>query len=194
MMLEDIIEQLEDLRTDFRVLLPSSDHDPNNAFRRNIETLGEAISILRGIDRQSAREASRPQENYIKTLKACMELFLFDPMHGETSSPESMSGSDREFYDAIKYAVTFLETHPRTGKNNYYFTFGSDSRFPLGIEEYVEVHADTTEQAVKKFQVYFPNREGSDLVNCAFIYSENTWKGKVYPESYYGKKPTMVIE
>ena len=52
-----------------------------------------------------------------------------------------------ELIEAMAYAADFLETHPERGSKRFFFTFGSDPKFPFGIDDFVEVHADTGEQA-----------------------------------------------
>ena len=54
---------------------------------------------------------------------------------------------------------------------NYYFTFGSDKRFPFQMG-YVIVKANDQVSACKVFKAYFPNRPGSDCLNCSFVYNE----------------------
>ena len=67
-----------------------------------------------------------------------------------------------------------------------YFTFGSDPRFPYGRNDYVEVEAEDMHQACELFNLLHPPRnEGSNIVNCAFIYSEekfNTFRDKYYKD------------
>ena len=133
------------------------------------------------------------REECIAALKGSMELFLFESSTGEVKDPGSLNELDRMTYKAMEYAVRFMEARPRNGKNSYFYTFGTDPQFPFGIDEYVEVHADTANQADQKFKSHFPCREGSSLLNCAFVYSEETWN-KFYEETYGGKKPARVID
>lgn len=122
-----------------------------------------------------------------------MELFLFDPFTGEVKRPEHLNEMARMTYDAMAYAADFLEARPPQGKNRYFFTFGTDPKYPFGIEEYVEVHADDGNQASQKFMSRYPCREGSTLMNCAFVYGEKQWE-KIYNEHYKGKPPARVID
>lgn len=76
---------------------------------------------------------------------------------------------------------------------NFYFTFGSDPKFPYGREDYVVVMANDRNEACRKFKEKYPNRPGSDFINCAFIYSEaefNKFKDEFYP----GVKPIDTIK
>ena len=59
---------------------------------------------------------------------------------------------------------------------NYYFTFGSDRRFPFSQSEYVIVRADSINKACELFKAVWPSRPGSNLVNCASIYDQTQWK------------------
>lgn len=133
------------------------------------------------------------REQCIADLKGSMELFLFDPSTGETTTPDRLNETDRMTYDAMAYAADFLQTHPRTGKKSYFYTFGSDPAYPYGRDDYVEVHADDERHANQKFKDRFPNREGSTFLNCAGIYTEEAWE-TVGAEYYSGIKPTLVIE
>ena len=98
-----------------------------------------------------------------------------------------------ELIEAMAYAADFLETHPERGSKRFFFTFGNDPKFPFGIDDFVEVHADTGEQAAQKFKVAFPCRPGSTLLNCASMYNEKNWKS-IWEEDYAGKGPAVVID
>ena len=56
----------------------------------------------------------------------------------------------------------------------YYFTFGTDPKFPYQ-RGWVEVEAHDKNQACNIFRAYFPDRT-KNIINCAFVYSENEWK------------------
>ena len=67
---------------------------------------------------------------------------------------------------------------------NFYFTFGSDERFPFGRNDYVMVQATNGEHACDRFRERHPNRPGSRLLNCSFIYSEtefSKFRDRLYP-------------
>lgn len=98
-----------------------------------------------------------------------------------------------EVVEAIEYAVDFLEVRPERGTKKYFFTFGTDPQFPFGFEDYVEIHADTGEQAAQKFKAAFPCRPGSTLLNCAFVYSETQWRS-IWANEYGCKRPAVVID
>lgn len=59
----------------------------------------------------------------------------------------------------------------------YYFTYGSDDRFPFQ-SGWTEVEAESYDQAVEGFQAFHPNRPGSDFINCAGIYGEESFSRK----------------
>lgn len=74
----------------------------------------------------------------------------------------------------------------------YYFTFGSDPHYPYGINDYVVVEADGYSEACYLFNAVHPPRTGSDLLNCAFVYSEERFQedcAKYYP----GVQPKEII-
>ena len=74
---------------------------------------------------------------------------------------------------------------------NFYFTFGSDERFPFGRNDYVMVQAQDGNRACDLFRERHPNRPGSDCINCAFIYSEE--KFNVFRERFYPYPPVEII-
>ena len=70
-------------------------------------------------------------------------------------------------------------------KEKFYFTFGRDPQYPYGIDDYVVVEAKGYCEACSLFNMVHPPREGSDLINCAFIYSEKQFMekcAKYYPD------------
>ena len=74
----------------------------------------------------------------------------------------------------------------------YFFTFGSDERFPYGREDYVMVYAENAHIAALKFKNVHPNRPGSPFLNCADIYSEENFNS--FRDKYYlGVKPREII-
>ena len=65
---------------------------------------------------------------------------------------------------------------------DYYFTFGTASHFPYGINDYVKVTAPSEKEAVQVFREKYPDYH-EDTVNCAFIYAEEEFKD--IKEKYY---------
>ena len=57
---------------------------------------------------------------------------------------------------------------------NFYFTFGSDERFPYQ-NGYLIVIAENKHEACRIFRSHYPNRPESGCLNCAFVYSEEEW-------------------
>jgi len=76
--------------------------------------------------------------------------------------------------------------------NKYYYTFGSDIHFPYQ-NGWVEVHADTREQAHEKFRARFPDRHENTL-NCAFCYNAERWAQMDPEHNWHGWKCFEVIE
>ena len=58
--------------------------------------------------------------------------------------------------------------------NVYYYTFGTDPAFPY-CGGWVEVYADSWEEAHEKFRAKFPDRH-KGIINCAFFYDQEKWK------------------
>lgn len=67
--------------------------------------------------------------------------------------------------------------------NNYYFTFGSDERFPYQ-NTYIIIKADNINVACDAFLKKFPSRDGTRTLNCAFVYPEHEWKGSINEIAY----------
>ena len=58
----------------------------------------------------------------------------------------------------------------------YYYTFGTDPEYPYS-RGWVEVYANSWEEAHKKFRTKFPDRPGHEgTVNCAFFYGKESWE------------------
>ena len=68
----------------------------------------------------------------------------------------------------------------------YYFTFGSDERFPYRYG-WVEVDAPDEHKARQIFSLYYPNRADGCL-NCAFVYSEEEFVKTVMFKGTYGDR------
>lgn len=67
--------------------------------------------------------------------------------------------------------------------NKYYFSFGSSKQFPYQ-GGYLVVHARDKIGAIAKYREHYPD-VNDNLINCAFIYSEEEWtniseKGKCH--------------
>lgn len=75
----------------------------------------------------------------------------------------------------------------------FYFTFGTDPLFPHVENEFVEVQAESRNEAYHKFLGVYPKRPGSNLLNCAFVYREQEFN-KFRDKYYGGKKPVKTID
>ena len=69
--------------------------------------------------------------------------------------------------------------------NAYYYTFGSDMRFPYqgGC---VQVFAETSEKADAIFRKYFPDRNPG-ILNCAAIYKQENFPKSMLINGNLGK-------
>lgn len=76
--------------------------------------------------------------------------------------------------------------------NNYYFTFGSDERFPYQ-NTYLVVKAPTKGDAVSAFRRKYPDRVDSQTINCSEIYTEAQWDASINPR-FYRNGPAEIIE
>ncbi len=72
----------------------------------------------------------------------------------------------------------------------FYFTFGSDGRFPFR-NTYLIVLAEDERQAVEKFRAKYPDR-GDGFVNCSFWYPEKRWHGSLN-EKAYGEPAEIIM-
>lgn len=74
--------------------------------------------------------------------------------------------------------------------NRYYFTFGSDERYPYP-NSYMVVEANSMNEACDIFSEKYPNRNGN-VLNCASVYGSQEWDNEV-AEYYNGKAPAETI-
>ena len=65
-------------------------------------------------------------------------------------------------------------------EDSYYFTYGTDERYPYQLG-WTRVIAPSYEAAIAAFRAYHPNRSGSDLINCASIYTERQFYATSLP-------------
>lgn len=74
----------------------------------------------------------------------------------------------------------------------YFYTFGSDEKFPYQ-NGWVEVHAAGWNEAHAKFRARFPDRSHNCL-NCAFFYDEVKWHQMDPEHTWHGYHCYEVIE
>ena len=67
----------------------------------------------------------------------------------------------------------------------FYFTFGTDQRFPFYMG-WVEIQAVDEGSARRIFREYFPG--DGPYLNCAFVYSEPEFKKTVMYRGDYGDR------
>lgn len=78
--------------------------------------------------------------------------------------------------------------------NRYFYTFGSDPGSPYQ-NGWVEIRADSFEEADRKFRVQFPDRPGHEgIMNFSFSYSEERWAEMDPEHTWTGWKCFEVIE
>ncbi|MEG0898390.1 MAG: hypothetical protein RSF40_01590 [Oscillospiraceae bacterium] len=76
--------------------------------------------------------------------------------------------------------------------NKYFYTFGTDMKFPYQ-RGWVEVHADNWNEAHVKFRTKFPDRH-KNCLNCAFFYDEETFIANTKAHGNFGEFCHEVIE
>lgn len=64
----------------------------------------------------------------------------------------------------------------------FYFTFGSSPTFPFE-NGWITINADCKSDACKYFTELYPNPKDKDIINCAFIYSEDEFKETIMYEN-----------
>ena len=78
--------------------------------------------------------------------------------------------------------------------NRYFYTFGSDPKFPYQ-NGWVAVKATSREEADRKFRARFPDRPGHEgVMNYSFCYSEARWAEMDPEHTWHGWKCFEVIE
>lgn len=78
-------------------------------------------------------------------------------------------------------------------KENFYFTFGSSSQFPYQ-SCYMIVRAYDINAAARKFQMKYPNRYDSDVLNCADYYNQKRWDEIIAAGYYANEKPVEILD
>ena len=115
--------------------------------------------------------------------------------HGDliTAWHDNGARMDDAVLEAIESAKADLRNLWAERKTNkYYYTFGSDPKFPYQ-DGWVEVRATSWEEAHAKFRARFPDRHEGTL-NCAFFYDEAKWM-EMDPESaWHGHECHEIIE
>lgn len=74
----------------------------------------------------------------------------------------------------------------------HFFTFGSDPRFPFNRNQYVLVLGKDRKDCAEAFRNRYPNRPGSDCINCADYYAKEEWDERI-SKYYKGFAPSAII-
>lgn len=73
-----------------------------------------------------------------------------------------------------------------------YFTFGTDEKFPYGIQDYVMVIGIDNHDCFCAFKQKFPHPDTPSQLNCADYYDPKQWEG-IAPQYYDGVLPKAVV-
>jgi len=65
-------------------------------------------------------------------------------------------------------------SNTQTTQKTYYYTFGTDPKFPFQ-NGWVEVKASSWPEAHAKFRALYPDRH-PHTINCSFFYEEDRWQ------------------
>lgn len=60
----------------------------------------------------------------------------------------------------------------------FYFTYGTDEQFPFK-GGWTEITAPNLYDAQKIFKIFHPNNANTDCLNCAFFYTEESFKESI---------------
>lgn len=108
---------------------------------------------------------------------------------------EAMSRFDdkKEFGKALQDAglEKYMEKIPGFFQN-FYFTYGTDPQFPHLYDQYVLIKATDEHEARETYRGIYPGRNGSDCLNCAFVYNQKEWEEEVH--KYYEGDPVAAYK
>jgi hypothetical protein len=135
--------------------------------------------ISREIDTQNGRDAIACFTNNTFSDDQCLAVMQ------EIENRQSADSGNLEY----SVMQDILGKNFDNQRKKYFFTFGSDEKFPYQ-NTYLVVIADSQEEAEKKFQKQHPNRPGSDCLNYAFCYGE-AWSGRI--KGIYPNGPAEII-
>lgn len=76
--------------------------------------------------------------------------------------------------------------------NKYFYTFGSWSGYPHQ-NGWVEIHANTRQEANEKFRARYPDLR-KNVMNYAFCYTEERWRQMDPSHNWPGYRCYAVIE
>lgn len=76
-------------------------------------------------------------------------------------------------------------------RETFYFSFGTADYFPFK-RGWVEVRANSREEACKLFSSHYPNRNG--MLNCSFVYNEREWARTEMSQGLPGQVCHQVID
>ena len=99
---------------------------------------------------------------------------------------------DECYTEKISFKRSDVVEMLQTILDKFYFTFGTDEKYPFGTNDYVLVFADTMAEAHAKFKKRHPDRMPG-IMNCAFYYTEEEWNNLSSVKNGVYKKPAEVI-
>ncbi|MCD8109996.1 MAG: hypothetical protein LUE14_07845 [Clostridiales bacterium] len=134
-----------------------------------------------------------PQLSDIDSL-AWKQMFVawaneFDEVY-EDREFDGSTGNDYYLMIASFASLKILD-FGNVSMERWYFTFGTDAGFPFQ-DTYLVVFADSEKSAIEKFCAAYPDRH-EGVVNCAFWYSEEKWRGSACEKAWNDKLPEEVI-
>lgn len=155
----------------------------------NLYSDGDGLSEYEAIQKvaESYNERWKTADNvksgdhviYIDELDKEHEL-LIQLIDENMSQEKTFCGVDLSYEDDEMQKVSSLSEEDISRilpnpKPAFFFTFGSDEKYPYQ-GGYIIIRANDISEAIIKFQRKYPDREpGISVINCAFYYNEQEW-------------------
>lgn len=115
-----------------------------------------------------------------------------EPREVEYLAEKFLENHDCNISDNDQWMLLLCD-YAKERKSKFYFTFGSDKRYPFQ-NTYLVVQAFTKTGAICKFREKYPDRDSeAHIYNAAFCYSQEEWD-KLECEKYYPHEPADMIE
>ena len=106
-------------------------------------------------------------------MKVSYWIYIYDRWYEVASAAYNAYTGRKEIREDLPFKKHFLNTDIKDGNCNFYFTFGSEKKFPF-TNGYIVIRAKAIENARHEFKKLFPNTN-KDVLNCSFYYTESEW-------------------
>lgn len=110
-----------------------------------------------------------------KEHELLIQLIDENMSHEKTFYVADLTYEDDEMQKVSSVSEEDISRILQNPKPAFFFTFGSDEKYPYR-HGYIIIRADDIGEAILKFQEKYPDREpGISTINCAFYYNEAEW-------------------